>query len=186
MALPELTKTRMTVEAFERYAELPENRDKKLEYHAGEIIEVVSNDRSSQVAANIIILLGGYIKQQKLGRLTGADGGYMINGERYIPDVAFISASRQPKAIGQSWNHLAPDLAIEVLSPTDQATDVLDKVSNYLVAGVTIWVVDPIKQTVQVFAPNAAPRLLTSEETLEGGALLPGFSLSIASLFEDM
>ncbi|MBE2183813.1 MAG: hypothetical protein IAE89_10340 [Anaerolineae bacterium] len=83
MALPELTRTRVSVETFEQIAQLPENRDKKLECHTGEVVEVVSNDRLSQLAARCLILLGVYVQAHHLGWFTGADGGHIINGERY-------------------------------------------------------------------------------------------------------
>lgn len=186
MALPELTKTRISAEEFEQYVQLPENRDKKLEYHAGEIVEVVSNDRSSQVAARCLILLGAYVEANDLGWFTGADGGYIVHGERYIPNAAFISYARLPKPSGAAWNAIAPDLAIEVLSPTDHTADVLDKVSNYLIAEVTVWVIDPIRQTVTVFVPNLASRIFTINDTLDGGEVLPDFRLPVASIFKGL
>ncbi|MBE2183814.1 MAG: Uma2 family endonuclease [Anaerolineae bacterium] len=73
-----------------------------------------------------------------------------------------------------------------MLSPTDHAADVLDKVSNYLTAKVTVWVIDPIKQTVRVFTSNAAPRLFTANSVLEGGEILLGFSLPVSSIFEGL
>jgi Uma2 family endonuclease len=79
---------------------------------------------------------------------------------------------------------LAPDLAVEVLSPTDRMGDALAKISMYLQAGVQIvWLVDPSSQTVTVFQPDAAPATLRTGDTLDGGSVLPGFSLPVAEMF---
>jgi len=87
----------MTPEAFEDYALLPEHRDKRLEFVDGRIIELVSQDYASIVAINTAAEIRTFVKRHKLGWVTGADGGYRVLNERYIPDVAFISNKRQPE-----------------------------------------------------------------------------------------
>src|SRR5215813_15509320 len=90
------THVRVSVEEFEKIAALPENQDKRLEYIGGEIVEVVSNSDSSEIALRIGAEIRLYLKTNDLGRVTGADGGYRVSGEDYIPDVGFISKARQP------------------------------------------------------------------------------------------
>jgi hypothetical protein len=80
---------RITPEEFERFIMLAENTDKRFELIGGEIVEVVSNSYSSECAANILILLGGFVKAHKSGRVTGADGGYIVSGGQYIPKRLF-------------------------------------------------------------------------------------------------
>ena len=99
---------RYTVEEFDRMARLPENAERRLEYIGGEIVSVVSNSYSSEVAANILISVGSYVKSRKLGRVTGADGGYKVVNERYIPDVAYISQARQPEPSHEAYNPNPP------------------------------------------------------------------------------
>ena len=94
--------TRVTVEEFEAIAELPENQDKRLEFIGGEIVEVVSNSYASEVGATILSEIKVYTRANNLGRVTGADGGFHVSGERYMPDVGFISIARQPIATGLS------------------------------------------------------------------------------------
>src|SRR5437763_218048 len=110
----------LTVAEFDRPAELPENTDKRLEFIGGEVVEVVSNNYASEIAARILIDLGVYVRSRNLGPVTGADGGYMVSGERYIPDVAFISKAKQPEPSHATYNPKPPDLAVEVVSPSDQ------------------------------------------------------------------
>src|SRR5260221_14346575 len=94
----------MTAEEFDRFAERPENRDKRLEFNAGEVIDVITNSYASMIAASIVVEIGMFVKGKKLGRITGADGGYKVSGERYIPDAAFVSIKRQPEPSHELYN----------------------------------------------------------------------------------
>jgi Uma2 family endonuclease len=173
----------LTAEAFEQIALLTENADKRLEFIGGRIVEVVSNNYSSELGANVLGEFRMFIKGKGLGRVTGADGGYIINGERYIPDAAFISKAKQPAPSRAAYNPIPPDLAVEVLSPTDKPTDVANKVANYLLAGVVLWLIDPDEQLVTVFVPHQTPQKLTMNDTLDGGGVLPGFTLAVKDIF---
>jgi Uma2 family endonuclease len=173
----------ITAEEFERFIMLPENADKRFELIGGEIVEVVSNSYSSECAANILILLGGFVKTHKLGRVTGADGGYIVSGGQYIPDVAFISFDRQSEPSHEPYNPNPPDLAIEVLSPTDNPHKFRIKLSNYLAAGVVVWVVDPERQMVEIHQPGQPVQIVDQEGTLDGGHVLPGFTPPVRDIF---
>jgi Uma2 family endonuclease len=79
---------------------------------------------------------------------------------------------------------VAPDLAVEVLSPSDRMAEAPSKVTMYLQAGVQlVWLLDPETRTISIFRPDAAPRTLYENDTLDGGDVLPGFSVSVAELF---
>lgn len=174
---------RMTAAEFDGFALLPENTDRLLEFVGGEVCEVVSNSFSSEVGANILAELRAFVKKKRLGRITGADGGYVVAGERYIPDVAYISYERQPQPSHEAYNPNPPDLAVEVLSPSDDQTKMRVKVVNYLRAGVVVWVVNPDARTVEVYAPGQAARIMDVEGILDGGDVLPGFTLAVKDLF---
>ena len=178
-------KKHYTVEEFDVFVMLPENVDKLFEFVGGEIVEMVSNNYSSEIAATILILLGMFVKTHKLGRVTGADGGYIVAGQRYIPDVAYISAQKQPQPSHEPYNPNAPDLAVEVLSPTDSPAMIRIKIVNYLRAGTTLWVVDPEEKQVEVYIPGQAPQTAGVDDTLDGGALLPGFTLRVRDIFAE-
>src|SRR5450432_261535 len=163
-----VVQTRLTVEEFDKLAELPENAHKRLEFIGGEVVEVVSNSDSSEIAAMVLAEIITYVKSKKLGRVTGADGGYMVVGERYMPDVAFISNVKQPERPHVSWNPIAPDLAVEVVSPSDLPKEITDKVANYLAAGTVVWVIYPNDQQVKLYEPGQPVKTVTADEILEG------------------
>src|SRR5690606_23508365 len=98
-----------TPEAFERITQLPENAERRFELVAGEIIEVVSSSYASMIAMYIGAKLLFFVDEQRLGRVTGADGGYVVGTERYIPDAALMTYQRQPEPSRQAYNPLAPD-----------------------------------------------------------------------------
>lgn len=148
--------SKYTVEEFDRLAALPENADKLLEYVGGEIVEVVSNNYSSLIGLRIGARLLLFVEEQGLGFVTGADGGYRVLGERYIPDVAFVSKEKQPAPSHDAYNRNPPDLAVEILSPSNDPEDVRIKLVNYLRAGTTVWIVTPDKKRVEVYVPGQA------------------------------
>lgn len=150
----------ITAEAFDEFISLPENADRAFELIGGRIVEVVSNNNSSFIAMTIAIHIGMFVIQRKLGRITGADGGYIVMGEKYIPDVAYISLARQPEPSHEAYNPIPPDLAVEVLSPTNNPADMRIKVVNYLRANVTIWVVDSDKNRLKSMYLDKHPKRL--------------------------
>ncbi len=172
-----VVQTRLTVEEFDTLVELPENADKRLEFMGGEVVEVVTNSYASEIAARILIKIGTFNDQKNLGRITGADGGYKVSGERYIPDVAFISKVRQPESSHESYNPNPPDLAVEVVSPSDVPKDITAKVVNYLAAGTVVWVIYPDDKEANVFEPGQPVKTVGIDGALDGGKVLPGFTL---------
>jgi Uma2 family endonuclease len=120
--------------------------------------------------------------------MTGADGGYVLFPDREtlrVPDVGFIRKDRlPPRAERSRFPRLAPDLAIEVLSPSDRMAEALSKVAMYLEAGVAlVWLVDPAQRTIVVFQPDASPMTLRDGDILDGGDVLPAFSVPVAEIF---
>ncbi len=174
----------LTVEEFEKFAAAPENADKTLEFVGGRIVEEVSNNYSSLLASFLNTMINLFVLQHQLGYVTSSDGGYAVGAERYIPDTAFVSIARQSEPSLASYLPFAPDLAVEVLSPSNEDREIRIKVVNYLRAGALIWVVDPESKTVEVYTPDEAPKTLGVNDLLDGGTVLPGFSLSIRNLFD--
>ncbi len=175
----------MTVEEFEAYALLPENADRRLEWHDGEVIELVSSDKSSHLAVVLLSALVPFITARRLGIVTGADGGYIVNGLRLIPDGAFVLADRHRAAQRTGgFLSIAPDLAIEVISPSDAFSHIRAKLRRYERAGTIVWLIDPSAYTLEVFVPGQPAQVLEEGDTLDGGDLLPGFSLTVRDLFQ--
>lgn len=183
VATPQAQK--MTVEEFDQFVLLPENADRHFEYVGGEIVEVTSYDLSSEVGARLAAYLGMFIVQRKLGRIKGADGGYMIAGERYSPDFGFTAQAKKPRPTGELYDQIPPDLVIEVVSPSNSAREMRIKVSNYLSVGVVVWVVDPEDKYVEIYVPGQAAKVLGEKDTLDGGAVLPGFTLPVKDIFPE-
>lgn len=173
----------MTVEEFDRFVDLPENADRLFEYIGGEVVEVVSSARSSKIALRIGYFITGYLLQNDIGHATGADGGYRVGGERYIPDVGFISRAHLPELPDLSYLPQAPELAVEVLSPSNTPHEMRVKIGNYLAAGTVVWLVDPDLKRVEVYAPGQPVQKIGLDGTLDGGTLLPGFALAVKDIF---
>jgi len=159
-----------------------------LELIGGKIVEMVSNNRSSAIAIKIATHLQNYIDKHKVAaRLTGADGGFKIGDDRYMPDVAYMSIERYRQYKDAATEHgffpAPPELAVEVLSPTDQPAHVRIKIGNYLAVGSQVWVIDPELQTVEWYIPNQKVIELSADDSLTSGELLPNFSVSVKQLF---
>jgi len=181
MAAP--SRERLTAAEFDAFAQRPENADKLFEFIVGEIVEVPSNPYSSHIASRINRRLSEYVEDNKLGYVTGEQGGYQVAGERYAPDVAFISYERQPELARTGYNPQPPELAVEVISPSDKQNKLAIKVANYLLVGTVVWLVAPEEQTINVLIPGEKARELTIDDTLDGAPVLPGFTLAVKKIF---
>ena len=178
-------RTRLTVEDFDRLVELPEHADQLFEYIGGEAFEVPSNPRVSEIAALLSFYIILYLKQNGIeGHVTGEAGGYTVSGERYAPDVTYISAARQPELAERGYNPIAPELAVEVISPSDREDSITVKVANYLAAGVLVWLVRYDVEQVQIYAPGQAVKVLGLTDTLDGGEVLPGLLIPVSEIFK--
>ena len=135
--------------------------------------------------------LGPYAKAKGLGRVD-VEMLYRLDDVGDLerrPDVAFVSYRRwprnQPVPDDAAWN-VVPDLAVEVVSPTDRDEAGLAKVREYFQAGVRlVWKVYPRERVVHVYESFTTIRVLTRADELDGGPIVPGFRLPLATLFED-
>ncbi len=148
-------------------------------------------------ASSMGLLLGAeltvYVKKQGLGRVTGEQGGYRLDpahprDTELGPDYAFVRADRLPPRTSPEYMkalHLAPDLAIEVVSENQYAPGMAAKAKTYLSFGTRlVWVVWPRYERVDVWHPGAeAPTALGVDDTLDGEDVVPGFTYPIADLF---
>jgi Uma2 family endonuclease len=175
----------VTVAEFDRFVDLPENADKLFEYIAGEIVEVPSNPYASNISSRINRRLGNFVEDRDLGYVTGEAGGYVVAGEKYAPDVAFISKKRQPDLAKEGYNPFPPELAVEVDFPStyESARSLQIKIANYLAAGTLLWIVYPETKTVEIYAPGQAMRWVGIDDMLDGGDVLLGFKLAVKEIF---
>jgi Uma2 family endonuclease len=142
-----------------------------------------------EAEVELLIPLYAHVKREGLGRLYPSDTQFKILRDPdiiHIPDIAFVRADRlPPREARRGPLPLAPDLAIEVMSPNDGYVEVMEKVERYLRAGVQlVWLVDPWRRAVEIHAPGQPPRVLRETDTLDGGDVLPGFSLPVADIFQ--
>lgn len=142
--------------------------------------------------ARIEVRLGHYlytfVDEHQSGEVYGAEAGFVLARDPDIvraPDVSFVRAERlSPDLDEDRFLPFAPDLAVEIVPPSDRARDVHDKVMDYLDAGVPlVWVIHPSRRTVTVYTSGRTARLLREGDELDGGDVLPGFRLAVAEIF---
>ena len=174
----------------EEFSALPEDVLDRHELVRGRLEEldtVVPGVRHAHVMARIGHFLMQYVEPRNLGLVVVGDPGFILERSPDTvrgPDVAFVRADRVPPHDElDGFAELAPDLAVEVLSPSDRPGRVQAKVTDYLRTGVPlVWVVDPRAQTVTVHVPTDPPRILGADERLDGGDVLPGFACAVRAI----
>lgn len=155
----------------------------------GEIIYLMPTGHlHSFYEGNITIALGVFVKEHQLGRvLPGEVGIYTQRQPDTVrgADVAFISHERLTQVQSKSFLDVCPELVVEVMSPDDTWDEVHEKLEEYFAVGAKlIWVVAPRRQRLHVYRSLTDLDVLTVQDTLTGGAVLPGFQVSVAELFE--
>ncbi len=135
--------------------------------------------------------LGQYADEHNLGEVYVAEPGFILKPEPdaviRVPDIAFVRTERIPPPEEQTgfWN-IAPDLAVEVISPSETAAEIQAKVHDYLEAGTAlIWLVYPQTQTVVEYRSLREIVQYGRDDTLEGGTVLPGFRYPLTRLFRE-
>ncbi|RKU26153.1 hypothetical protein C6499_14065 [Candidatus Poribacteria bacterium] len=155
------------------------------EYVKGELIPIPPTSvEHGYISANLCSLLHLYVRENQLGRVLISDTGFRVGERVLIPDIAFVSTDRLP-ADQNKASPVPPDLAIEVVSPTDMLNRVEEKAFAYLEAGTQlVWVLKPRSKTVTVYRSETDITLLTRNDTLTGEEVVKGFSCQVAELFE--
>jgi Uma2 family endonuclease len=146
----------------------------------------ISSSKHGGVGTRLIIRLGGHVEAHHLGAVYGANTTYQSGGNERIPDVSFISSQRIPAEgkTEEKW-HIAPDLAVEVISPIESWTKVNRKLREYFAAGVQqVWLVSLELHEIHVYDSPKLMTVLTEDDELVNEALLPGFRLRISELFQ--
>ena len=147
-----------------------------------------ANFEHGQLAAEFARLLGNFVRPRRLGIVVGAETGFFLARNPDVvlgPDAAFVRADRlPPREQRRQFLPLAPDLAVEIVSPSESARSVATKVAKYLQYGTRlVWVVHPRRRTVTVYAADGTVRVLREGDILDGGEVLPDFRVPVAELF---
>ena len=155
------------------------------EYAKGELVPMsIPTMEHGEINSNIHFLLSTHVRQHQLGRMYIAETTFRIGESGRKPDVAFVSWERLPENRRQA-SPFPPDLAIEVVSPSDTVYGVLEKVAEYLEAGTQmVWVIEPIFKTVTVYRSSNDIKLLTQNDILTGDEIVEGFQCDVSEIFE--
>lgn len=173
----------------EQLCELP-NNGLRYELLRGTLVsEPIPDRRHGQTVARVSNLLSNFVDPKRLGVVyTGGTGFVLARQPDTVrgPDVAFVFNERERETESASpYIPGAPDIAVQVVSPSDRTREVLGKVSDYFAAGSHfLWIVNPVREEVSVFRSPFAPVILAGTDLLDGEDVLPGFSVTIAEIFE--
>ncbi|HEY0778143.1 MAG TPA: Uma2 family endonuclease, partial [Gemmatirosa sp.] len=178
--------TRMTLEEFLALPDAP-----RAELEDG-VFEVVPPAGGPHGAVNALLLfrLIGYVRERRLGMVYDSSTAFVLRTQPPLvrsPDVSFVRRDRIDPSVRPGSVPLAPDLAVETLSPSERAGKIQRKVEEYLEHGTElVWLIDPQHRTATVYTRGGGVRWLHEGDALDGGDVLPGFSVPLAFLFEDL
>jgi Uma2 family endonuclease len=179
----------ISADEFWEISHHPDFADKSLELVGG-VLVVMSRPgvEHGLTVVKIVTPMFQHVEQHDLGYVT-VESGYILfknsEGRDTVrgPDVAFVAKERAPNGFTERYAPFAPDLAVEVVSPNDLVYDVEEKVDEYLRAGTRlVWVISPRSKTVTVYTPTSI-KIVDINGTLDGGDVLPGFSLLVTTIF---
>ena len=157
----------------------------KYELVDGEIRVSPGGGRHSLVSLRLASRLHVFVTEHAAGYAFDSSMGFRLPGGNVrSPDASFVAAGRFPHTQPpEDFGDLAPDLAVEVLSPSERPRLVLDKVGEYLECGVRlVWVIDPRKAKAVVYRSVSDVTELTADDDLDGGDVLPGFRVRLSDL----
>ncbi len=140
----------------------------------------------SGVGTRLIIRMGGFVEAQKLGAVYGPDATFQIGSNERMPDVSFVSASHFPEEgeTDKKWE-IAPDLAVEIISPSEGWAKVNRKIHEYFTAGVQqVWLISLEQNEIHIYDSPKTIRVLSADDDLTNEILLPGFRCRISELFQ--
>jgi Uma2 family endonuclease len=141
------------------------------------------------IVVNLTLPLAQHVKANNLGVVCGAETGFTITQNPdtvRAPEIAFVRCERTPQtSLTKSYMVGAPDLAVEVLSPSDTVYKVDEKVEEWLSAGVqAVWVVNPRRRTITVYRSSNDVKTLTENDALDGQDVVQGFRCRVAEIFD--
>jgi Uma2 family endonuclease len=183
-------KVLLTADAFWNLLTLPEFADRRLELIDGEMFEKMSpTKRHGYIAAFLVTELMLFLRRRPIGMVYTEVDHYTPDDPHNTrrPDISFIAAGRGD-ALGDEPVPFMPDLAVEIRSPSNRmggGSGLREKAAYYLAHGTRmVWLVDAGSKQIEVFTP-AETRTLNEADTLDGGAVLPGFALPVRVVFAD-
>ncbi len=175
----------------EKFWGMPDPPGKRIELVEGEVVEVSPTTMRPGVIVGLAYdSIIGFVRQHNLGIVAAGDVGYVLRRDPDLvraPDISFVARESIPESglPERGFWEGPPTFAVEVVSPDDRASDVHAKVQHFLQAGTQqVWVLWPQQRSVTVFDPDGGARELGPDAHLDGGDILPGFSVRVGELFE--
>ncbi len=162
-----------------------EHPDLRMELVGGEIIVMSpSGYESEEVASRMLGKMFPHVDANQLGRVTGSSAGFTLpNLDTRAPDVSFVRAERLRRS-PRSFAELAPDLIVEVKSPTDSVIKLEEKIRSFLNMGTQVGIlVNPDDRTLQIYRSGQEPVTLRDGEILTVPELLPGWDVAVSELW---
>jgi len=153
----------------------------------GEIRRSLGGGRHAKASMTLAVALSTYVKSLGLGQVFGPNTGHRLpSGNVRCPDVSFIGAARYAgESDSDDFVNVPPDLTVEILSPSDRPRWILDKVGEYLEAGVRlVWVIDPQAKRAAIHRSLTEVRAIGEDGVLDGEGVLPGFHCRLGEVFE--
>ncbi len=160
----------------------------KYELVEGELVLIPpATFRRAVMTARLATGIHRFARTRRLGNILGSRlGCWMNTGNLRSPEIPFISRERIKGQNPEGFLNGAPELAVEILSPSDTVTSMKEKAVEYFESGSRlVWTVNPYDQSALVLHPDGSETVLTATDTLDGEDCVPGFSLAIGDLFED-
>lgn len=176
---------------IEEYAQLPDDDDR----YRGELVrgrlvrEPPPTYEHGKVQLSIGAELRHHVRRNRLGTVGVDAGCAILPGVATVrgPDVVFVARARIPsEGLGDGFLRIPPDLVVEVISPSNRARAVREKIAEYFSAGVRqVWIVYPRRRNVAVHLSPSDVRVLSEDDELDGGDVVPGFRLPVTDIFAD-
>lgn len=155
----------------------------------GTLVEKAMSFEASVVAIAIARILASFVSQHRLGLVSGPDGFFRLLSTTRGPDVAYVSRDRLPDGVfpKQPYPELAPNLAVEVLSPGNTKAEMSRKRLEYFHSGVElVWIVDCVNRSVAVYSSHSDVVVFGETDLIDGGSVLVGFSAPVNDFFLDL
>ncbi len=177
-------------ERFLSLVDEPEYQDRVLELVEGALVEMSKPTRQHGVITmRLAAKIANHVDEHDLGEVSAAETGFVLQRNPYGRDtvrgldIAFVSKSKELGPLENAWYEVAPDLAVEVISPSNKAGDIHMKVLQLLNAGTRlIWLIHPESCTVEAHTTDGAT-IFREDDTLSGCDVLPGFEVRVGDIF---
>jgi|SRR6185437_11014000 len=177
------TRTLLTAEEFDNY---PFEEDKRYELDEGEMIEMTRPAYDhNRIVINLTFFLQVYFRSNQSGETLNSENLFALSpATRRSPDISVILGNRRKELRGAKVISIIPDIAVEVLSPSETPRMIHRKLTQYFEAGIKqVWIIDQPSRTVEIWNGPALPDRALGEDELLQSALLPDFQVEVAELF---